>query len=78
MKIKVKVSPWAKNKNIRIEKDLFSNEEIYFVKLTARPVAGAANKALIQDLAEYFNVRKGQVRIVSGETSRVKIVEVDS
>lgn len=47
------------------------------VRLTAPPVGGAANAALIALLAESLGVPKRNVRIVAGETSRTKTVEID-
>ena len=48
------------------------------VKLTAPPVEGKANRALIEILADHFNTGKAQVKIVGGELSRHKWVEVGS
>jgi len=45
--------------------------------VTAPPVDGKANTAVIEDLAEYFGVRKWQVMIVSGGKSRMKVVEIE-
>lgn len=47
------------------------------VRLAAPPVDGAANDALVKFLAELFAVARRDIRIVAGETSRSKIVEVD-
>ena len=47
------------------------------VRLTAPPVDGAANEALIALLADELGVAKRAVRIVGGETGRNKIVEVE-
>src|SRR5687768_7240831 len=47
------------------------------VRLTSPPVDGAANAALIDLLAEALDVPRRAVRIVSGETSRTKVVEID-
>lgn len=44
--------------------------------LTAPPVEGKANEACIQYLAELLGVARSAVTIVSGETSRQKIVRV--
>ena len=47
------------------------------VRLAAPPVDGAANAALIEFVADSLSVAKSRVRIVSGQTSRRKVVEVD-
>ena len=46
------------------------------IKLTAPPVEGAANAALIEFVAEWLGVRKNAVSIVSGEKARHKRVHV--
>ncbi len=46
------------------------------VKLTAPPVGGAANEALIDLLVERLGVRRSQVEIVAGLKSRAKMVSV--
>jgi uncharacterized protein (TIGR00251 family) len=45
-------------------------------RITAPPVEGAANDALVLLLAEHFGVRRSRVRLVSGHGSRVKLVEI--
>jgi uncharacterized protein len=47
------------------------------VRVAAPPVDGAANKALTGLLAAELGVPRGAVRIVSGETARTKVVEVE-
>ena len=47
------------------------------VRLSAPPVDGAANEALVDLLAERLGVPRRAVRIVSGATARTKTVEVD-
>jgi uncharacterized protein (TIGR00251 family) len=44
------------------------------VKLTSPPVEGAANEELIAVLAEHFGIRKRDIRIIRGASSRLKIV----
>lgn len=46
------------------------------VRISARPVEGAANKALIDFLAQSLGVARREVRIVRGEKSRQKILWV--
>ena len=47
------------------------------VAVTAPPVDGAANAAVVDALARAFGVRRAAVRIVRGETGRRKTVEID-
>lgn len=47
------------------------------VRVTAPPVDGAANEAVVDAIAEALGVSRRAVRIVSGETGRNKVVEVD-
>ena len=46
------------------------------VRLTAPPVEGAANAALLAFLAEVLGMPKRDVRLVSGQTARRKVVAV--
>jgi uncharacterized protein len=46
------------------------------VALAAPPVDGAANEALRRTLAEWFELPRSQVRIIAGEKSRRKVVEL--
>ena len=46
-------------------------------RVSAPPVDGAANAALIRLIAAQFDVANGSVRIVSGASSRSKVVSVD-
>ena len=47
------------------------------VRLTAPPVDGAANAALLTLLAERLRVPKRALRIVQGSTGRHKMVEIE-
>jgi hypothetical protein len=47
------------------------------VRLAAPPVDGAANDALVTLLADELDVARRAVRIVSGESSRSKTVQID-
>ncbi len=46
------------------------------VYVKAPAVEGKANQALIEVLANYFNVKKSKIEIVKGEKSKVKKVIV--
>jgi uncharacterized protein len=46
------------------------------IKLAAPPVDGAANKALVDYLAEVLGLPRSQIDIVAGETSERKLVSL--
>ena len=48
------------------------------IRLTAPPVDGKANAALIAFLAEAFGVAKRQVTLVQGETGRAKQLRIQA
>ena len=70
MRIRVKVIPNAKR--VSVEK----KNDILIVRVDAPPVKGKANKRLVEILSEYLGVKKSRIRIVAGEHSREKIVEI--
>ncbi|MFA5092582.1 MAG: DUF167 domain-containing protein [Candidatus Omnitrophota bacterium] len=47
------------------------------VHLTKPAADGQANNQLIELLAKHFNIKKYQIKIMSGFKSRNKIVEID-
>ncbi|MDP3052455.1 MAG: DUF167 domain-containing protein [bacterium] len=71
MKIFVKAKPKAKEEKIQKIDDTH-----YSVFVKEPPIQGKANRAIIKALAEYFKVSPFQVNIVSGHTSREKIIEI--
>lgn len=56
-----------------VTKDL---EGGYRVTVHAAPEKGKANKEVLEVLAEYFCIKKSQVELVSGHTSRNKVVKI--
>jgi uncharacterized protein (TIGR00251 family) len=48
----------------------------YKLEVTAPPVDGAANDAVIEFFARSLKLPRSQVRIVTGERSRRKVVEI--
>lgn len=46
------------------------------VKLTSPPVEGRANKELVEVLAKGFGITKKDVEIISGQSSKNKIVKL--
>lgn len=47
------------------------------VSVTARAVDGKATEAALRAVAAAFEVRRGDVSLVTGATSRDKVVEID-
>jgi uncharacterized protein (TIGR00251 family) len=52
-----------------------SGDEIS-ISIKSEPERGKANRELVKKLAKHFEVGEDRIRIVSGLTSRKKIVEV--
>ncbi|MCA9847521.1 MAG: DUF167 domain-containing protein, partial [Dehalococcoidia bacterium] len=63
-RITIRLSPRASREEIAGERD-----GAVLVRVTAPPVDGAANEALVKLLAKTLRVPKSAVAIVSGETS---------
>ena len=71
MRIYIKVSPRSsKNEVVKV------SEGEYKVKITAPPVDGQANEALIKLLAKFFGVSKSAINIVGGKTAKIKMVDI--
>ena len=70
MKVIVFVIPNAKKAKIEKENDRL------VVHVDAPAVGGKANKRLIELLADFFKVKKSSVRILRGEKSREKLIEI--
>ena len=47
------------------------------IKVTAPPIEGAANEALIKFLAETLKLSTGKLSLVAGQTGRRKIVKIE-
>ena len=79
MKISVQTKPGAKKAEV-IELSSARGEltetRVFKVKVNAKAIDGAANIRLIEILAEHFQVPFGAIRILSGATSREKIIEI--
>lgn len=70
-RINLRVIPRARQNKITTDAD-----GTIRVHITAAPAGGAANVAVVRTLAEYFHVPKSQIKIIRGETSRDKVVEI--
>jgi hypothetical protein len=68
--LNLKIVPNAKSEKLVKEQDR------YKIYIAAPAVDGKANQRLIEFLAQEFKVRKSKVKILRGETSRLKVVEI--
>jgi len=71
MKINVRAKPNSKEE--KVEK---SDENNYVVFVKEPPEKGKANEAIRNALAVYFKISSTRVKIVSGYSSRSKIIEI--
>lgn len=71
MRVDVRVIPRSSKNEITWEGDTLK------ARLTAPPVDGAANTALLTLLAERLHIPKHALRIIHGAAGRHKIVEIE-
>ncbi|HNQ46031.1 MAG TPA: DUF167 domain-containing protein [Syntrophorhabdus sp.] len=70
MIIEVRVITNAKKKELKFEGDSLK------VKITALPKEGRANTALIEYLADFFGVKRSEVKIIKGEKEKRKLISL--
>ena len=71
MKIRVTVKPQSKKRELK-----WIADGEYLASLQAPARDGKANQALIELLSESFSVPKTSIKILLGQTSRKKLVEI--
>ncbi len=69
--LKVRVSPRSSRNQIMGWQD-----DVLLVKITAPPVEGSANKACVEFLADQLGIKKSQISLILGATSREKTFEI--
>ena len=69
--INLRVIPRAKQNKITTDDDGRLR-----IHITAAPVDGAANDAVIKLLSKHLNIPRSQIKIVRGNTARDKVVEI--
>jgi uncharacterized protein (TIGR00251 family) len=75
VRLRIRVTPRAKRTAVTgiVEAD---GRPALAIRLAAPPVDGAANKALLAFLAAALDLPRSRLRILSGETGRLKIVAI--
>ena len=71
MRIDVKVKTGKNEK--KVVKNDFADYEVW---VKSHPIKGAANKELLETLANYFGIKTNNLRIVKGITSPIKIIDL--
>ena len=71
MKIFVKVKPRA-----REEKVIKISDTNFKVWVKEPPEKGRANRAVLKALSNYFDISQSDIKIISGSTSKLKIIEI--
>ncbi len=71
--MKVAVVAHPNSKRPRVEKDLLGTLHVY---VKSPPLEGKANGEIIDALSDYFQVKKSQVELVSGQKSKAKLFEI--
>ena len=66
--VNLRISPNAK------KNEIIKDGEIIKVKITALPIDGKANKALVEYLSKNFKIPKTSIAILKGETSKEKTI----
>ncbi len=69
--ITVKVIPNSKQEKITEENSIIK------VHVKKPAIEGKANGALIKALAEFYKTKKSSIRIIKGQFSREKIIQMD-
>src|SRR5580692_6932192 len=73
MRITIRVKPGSARPGVGGEHD-----GALVVRVSARAVDGKATEAALAAVADSFGVRRSAVRLVSGASSRTKIVDIDA
>ena len=71
MILEVKVIPNSK------EEKIYQENEIYKIKVKKPALEGKANLELIKFLAKEFKTKKGNIKILKGEKTRNKVIEIN-
>lgn len=72
MRINVKARPGAREE--KVEK---IDEQNFVVSVKELPEKGKANQAIRNALAVYFKTASARVKIISGYSSRNKVIEIE-
>ena len=69
--LKLRISPNASKNQIITDGDIIK------LKITAQPIEGKANKAVVEYLSKLFKIAKSNIEIVKGDTSKEKTIFIN-
>ena len=72
-RLRVRVHPGARRERVRPR----MADGAWRIEVHAAPEGGQANAAVVRLLAEVLGLRRGEVRVASGQSSRSKTIEID-
>jgi uncharacterized protein YggU (UPF0235/DUF167 family) len=77
MKLAVRLTPRGGRDAIEGFTEDEAGRPVLKARVAAPPVEGEANAALIRLMAKALGIPRGAVRLASGETARLKVLEID-
>ena len=70
LKFKIQVNASAKSNSIEF------TDEFVKIRIKEKAIEGRANKAIVEYLSDILKIPKKQISIISGQTSRLKVVQI--
>ena len=72
IRLRIKVKPNARESRLEA-----AEAGIWQARIKSPPVDGKANEELVELVARHFGCRKSAVRIASGASGRIKLIDVN-
>lgn len=71
MKISVKVKPNSRENSVKVLEN-----GVFEVKVTVPPEKGKANERVIELISKHLNFPKSKIEIISGLSSKQKVIQI--
>ncbi|MDR3642010.1 MAG: DUF167 domain-containing protein [Candidatus Doudnabacteria bacterium] len=72
--MRIEIIAHPNSKKPRVEKDLFGKLQVY---VSAPPLDGRANLAVVESLAGHFHIKKSQISLIRGHKSKIKTFDLN-
>jgi len=76
IRLSIRLTPRARRNAILGIAETADGDRVLKVGVTAAPVGGKANEALIKLLAKHWHLAKSDIRLISGQTARSKVLHI--